>query len=93
MPVFRHYLSRFGFVGFQFKHTFGVRERTFQLDAFIADLVKLFEVIADTALLEKTIHIMQDVLHRMESKKDLYGTEILRCVGQIEVSSVMIKLI
>lgn len=46
-----------------------------QLQSFIDDLTDLFRAITDGVMLEKTIHILQDVLVRMKSKKDLYGPE------------------
>ena len=46
-----------------------------QAKDFIGDLSSLFHTITDTSLLAKTILIMEDVLHRMEERKDLYGPE------------------
>jgi hypothetical protein len=46
-----------------------------QLQSFIGDLTSLFRTISDTALLSKTIHIMEDILKRMEANKNLYGPE------------------
>ena len=52
-----------------------------QLESFIKDLTSLFHVISDTALLGKTIHIMEDVLQRMEDQKDIYGPEDKDAIG------------
>jgi hypothetical protein len=46
-----------------------------QLQSFIGDLSSLFRTISDTELLSKTIQIMQDVLRRMDEKRDVYGPE------------------
>jgi hypothetical protein len=45
------------------------------LQKFIGELTELFMAITDTSLLEKTIHILKDVLKRMMERKDLYGPE------------------
>jgi hypothetical protein len=45
------------------------------LQRFIGELTELFMAITDTSLLEKTIHILKDVLKRMKERKDLYGPE------------------
>ncbi|MES2620319.1 MAG: hypothetical protein V4615_05650 [Bacteroidota bacterium] len=46
-----------------------------QLMGFLDDLASLFQTITDTALLKKTIHIMENILKRMDEKKDVYGPE------------------
>lgn len=45
------------------------------LQKFIGELTELFMAITDTSLLDKTIHILKDVLNRMLERKDLYGPE------------------
>ncbi|MFN8277814.1 MAG: hypothetical protein U0T84_10035 [Chitinophagales bacterium] len=44
-------------------------------ERFIADLSQLFMVISDAVMLDKTLHILNNVLDRMKSKPDMYGTE------------------
>jgi len=46
-----------------------------QVNTFIDELTELFKSISDTTLLEKTIHILKNVLKRMGEKKDLYGPD------------------
>ncbi|MCS6819394.1 MAG: hypothetical protein RMJ53_09420 [Chitinophagales bacterium] len=59
-----------------------------RIEQFIDDLSNLFLIISDTAMLEKTISILEDVAAKMRSRKDLYdkndveaimlGAEILK---------------
>ncbi|MFN8309586.1 MAG: hypothetical protein U0T73_06440 [Chitinophagales bacterium] len=44
------------------------------LEKFIGDLSRLFMVISDTVMLDKTLQILHNVLERMKKKPDLYGT-------------------
>jgi hypothetical protein len=46
-----------------------------QLNDFINEASSLFTVITDTSLLTKTIHIMKDVVSRMERKPEMYTAD------------------
>ncbi|MBL7777912.1 MAG: hypothetical protein JNK66_06360 [Chitinophagales bacterium] len=48
---------------------------TEQLEQLIAELAELFMSLTDTAMLDKTVAILKDVLQKMRSKKDIYGPE------------------
>lgn len=45
------------------------------LHKFVGQLTDLFLAITDTDLLEKTVHILHDVLARMKQRKDVYGPD------------------
>ncbi|MBK7149791.1 MAG: hypothetical protein IPH78_13515 [Bacteroidetes bacterium] len=51
-----------------------------QVEHFIKVLVDLFNHISDDVIMEKTIHILEDVLKRMKERNDLYGKDDLDAI-------------